>query len=435
MNKTRITLATAVALGVTGEFFNVSADAQGLRMRDRDKEQRERGRGQQEGQQQQGQARIDQLSREENAAIVPVYQAVQSQDWATAQAGLPAAQQAAQSPYARYVVGQLQLQIGTGTNNTQLQAQAVDAMVASGGAPAESVPQLLRAQANFALQASNYPVAEAALTRLLEANPNDADLIGTLGQVKLRQNKNDEALALFRRAIEVGSAGGQRPSEDVYKRALAAAYQARMVQPSLELAQALVTAYPTPANWRDTLLIYKELVGVQGSVDLDLFRLMRAVGALTSEADYVLYAEQLNRGGLPGEVKAVLDQGVSRNVLRAGGAHAQLLSAANGAVADDRAGLAGQRAAAMSAPDARRAVGLADAFASYGQYAEAATLYRAALQKSGADAGMINTRLGAALAQAGQRAEAEAAFRAVGSGPYQQLAAFWLLWLQSRPAA
>ena len=55
---------------------------------------------------------------------------------------------------------------------------------------------------------------------------------------------------------------------------------------------------------------------------------------------------------------------------------------------------------------------------------------RAALQKGGQDANMVNTRLGAALALAGQRAEAEAAFRAV-TGQRAELAQLWLLWLSS----
>jgi tetratricopeptide (TPR) repeat protein len=414
-------LLTAVAAFAVTASLAAPAEAQ------RNREQR----GEQRGQQQSG----NQLSREEGAAITPLLEAVRAQDWAAAQAALPAAQQGASSPYGRFVVGQLQLQVGSNTNNAQLQSQAVDAMLASGAAPETARPALERAQVDFAIQNENFPVAETGLARMVEAAPNDAQLITRLAQVKLRLNKGDEALTLFRRAIEIGSANGGRAPEEAYRRALAATYQARQAQPSIELARQLVAAYPTPTNWRDSLVIYKELGGVQGSVELDLYRLMRAAGALTSEADYVLYAEQLNRAGLPGEVKAVLDQGVSRNVLRAGGSHAALLAAANGGIAEDRAGLAGQRAAATAAPEARRALGLADAYASYGQYAEAVTLYRAALTKTGADAGMINTRLGAALAQAGQRAEAEAAFRAVTSGPYQQLAGFWLLWLQQRPAA
>ena len=45
-----------------------------------------------------------------------------------------------------------------------------------------------------------------------------------------------------------------------------------------------------------------------------------------------------------------------------------------------------------------------------------------------ADANLANIRLGAALALAGKRAEAETAFRAV-TGPRAELAQLWLLWL------
>ena len=74
---------------------------------------------------------------------------------------------------------------------------------------------------------------------------------------------------------------------------------------------------------------------------------------------------------------------------------------------------------------------LGDAFYGYGDYAQAAELYRAALQKSGVDASLVNMRLGEALARAGQRAEAEAAFQAV-TGPRAELASLWRLWLSQR---
>jgi Flp pilus assembly protein TadD len=62
---------------------------------------------------------------------------------------------------------------------------------------------------------------------------------------------------------------------------------------------------------------------------------------------------------------------------------------------------------------------------------KAAALYRAAIEKGSIDANVANTRLGIALARAGQRAEAEAAFRAVG-GARADLANLWLVWLSQR---
>jgi hypothetical protein len=85
----------------------------------------------------------------------------------------------------------------------------------------------------------------------------------------------------------------------------------------------------------------------------------------------------------------------------------------------------------MAAPAGRPALNAADAYFGYGEYDKAIPLYRAALQKGSVDPNVVNTRLGMALAMAGQKAEAEAAFKAV-TGPRQDLAGFWLVWLGQR---
>jgi Flp pilus assembly protein TadD len=95
--------------------------------------------------------------------------------------------------------------------------------------------------------------------------------------------------------------------------------------------------------------------------------------------------------------------------------------------------LAGERSSALAGSNGGAALRVGDAVYSYGDYAQAAELYRAALQKGGQDANLVNTRLGAALAMAGQRAEAETAFRSV-TGPRAELAQLWLVWLSGRHA-
>lgn len=393
----------------------------------------QRGRRQQQQQTQQQAPTVGQLSREETAAVRPLYDAVHAQDWAGANAALPAAQAGVQSPAGRYLIGQLILEIGRGTQNMQLQQQGVEAMMASGGAPAEVVPQLLAAQVGFALQAHNFAAAEAPLTRLVELNPNDIDRIGQLAAVKVQLNKRPEALTLYRRAIQLGEANGGHAPEALYRQSLAIAYEARTLAPALELARTLVTHYPTPENWRAALGVYRDLAGESSGADLDVGRLMRAAGVLTSERDYYVYAEAANRAGLPGEVKTVLDEGFARNVFQNAAAQARtLLTSATAQVGEDRASLARLRTQALAAPEGRVARRTGDAYYGYGQYAEAAELYRAALQKGGEDAGMVNVRLGSALAMAGRRAEAEAALRAVTGGDRADLARFWLLWLSSR---
>jgi predicted Zn-dependent protease len=426
MKTYRAALAAALVVSGSGIALHGAADGQVLdSLRNRGKQQ-----PQQQGEQQQQQGRIPNLGREESAAIAPLLQAVQAQDWPTANAALPAAQAGARTPPALYLVGQLTLEIGRGTQNRALQAQGVDAMLASGAAPAEVVPNLRAAQAAFAIDANDFARAEPVVAALVEANPNDINRITQLAQIKVRLNKNAEALALYQRVLQLSEAAGTRASEDVYQRTLAIAYQARMQPQAAQLSRTLVTAYPTPANWRSALGVYRELAG-PGVQELDVYRLMRAVGALTSEADYVQYAEAAERGTLFGEAKTAYEAGLSSNAIRGAASYArQKVTSLTARITEDRASLPQQRTQALAGSDGARVVSIADAYFGYGQYADAVPLYRTALQK-GADANLVNLRLGAALAMAGQRAEAEAALRAV-TGPRADLAQFWLLWLSTR---
>ena len=391
--------------------------------------QNERDRQRQPARQNQAQAGQVQLNREETAAIRPFFEAVQASNWTAASAALPAAEAAAQRPQSRYFVNRLKLQLGAGLNDVAMQSQAVEAMLASGQVPAEILPQVLGAQANFAIQANNIAGAEAPLTRLIELAPNNIERIVQLGQVKVRLNKYPEALELYRRALQLSSANGATPAEDLYRHALAVAYEGHLAQPSIEMSQNLVRAYPSPTNWRDALAIYRQVGGIDPPLELDVRRLQRAAHALTSERDYFDLAYMLSQGGLLGESKAVLDEGVSRHVVNAGNRDVvTLLASLNSRITEDRAGLTAFRTRALAGSSGREARITGDSFFSYAQYPQAIELYRAALQKGGEDANLVNTRLGAALALSGQRAEAETVFRGI-TGPRATLAAFWLAWL------
>ena len=378
--------------------------------------------------------RIGELSAEESQALRPIYEAAQAQNWTAVRAALPGARAGARSPGGRFLVGQIAYQLARATQDTALEAQAVTEMIQSGGANPEQLAQLQQAQSaqsfNSAIASGNREAIEAQLEQRLAATPNDMTLLLQLAQVKADLNKRDQALDLLRRAIQQSQTSGQRAPEDLYRRATAMAYQGRNAAAAMELARSLVQAYPNPANWRSALSIYRELGNPDRATQLDIYRLMRATGSLEGEGDYIRYAEAA--GPVFGEVKAVLDQGLARNQITAANMTyaRETLAAADRRIGQERSALAADRARAVAGSDATAVLRLADAYAGYGEHAAAAELYRAALQK-GADANLVNIRLGAALAQAGQRAEAEAAFRAV-TGPRSELARMWLLWLASR---
>jgi tetratricopeptide (TPR) repeat protein len=373
-----------------------------------------------------------QLSKAERAALRPVQEAVATRNMSAALAALPAAQSAAQSRSARYVLGSLMLQLGRDTNTPRLQAQAVDWIISSGEVSGAALAPYYAVQANLALDGNDLRKAETALARLLEVQPNNPEALLLLGDVRGRQKRPADALEMFDRAISIRKAAGQPVSESWYKIALKHAFDARLVPQTVKAGRDLVAAYPNPENWRDVLLDYRDVARPAADAEINLFRLGRATKALAGERDYQLVAEAMNAAGLPVEARAVLDDGVEAKMVDPTKAPFGQLRTSSGAKATAaKKGLASAEKSALAASSGAAALKVGDTHFGAGDYAKAATLYRAALQKGSVDPNVANSRLGMALALAGQRAEAEAALRSV-TGPNADIASFWLLWLTQR---
>jgi tetratricopeptide (TPR) repeat protein len=389
------------------------------------------------------------LAREEQPAIAALQAAAASVDRIAQDNALTAARAAARGADARYAVARYQIEIGRQRGDAALMALGVDALVDSGLASPSELPSLIANQANRAYLAGDMGRTDRLLARLVELQPTNPEILADYGQFRsLASNRASaaadraNAVALFQRALAAYEAAGRVAPESWHKRALALAHDSTrppngtpaLAPQAMFFARELVEAYPSPFNWRDSLLTYRDLAGADPALDLDARRLMRASGGLAGERDYFDFATLLAGAGLDGEAKAVLDEGVGVGALDgAKPVVARLMASTTRGAATGRAGLARLRTAALAAATGAPARTAADAHYAYGQYAEAASLYQAALQKGGEDANLVNTRLGAALALAGRRPEAEAALRAV-AGPRADLAALWLIWLSRRPA-
>jgi hypothetical protein len=377
-------------------------------------------------------------------AAAPLQKAIQGKDYATAQTLLPAAEAAAQSPDEKFVLGQFRLQIATGTNDAAGQAKAVDEMIASGSGPADMKGQLLFYQGQFAYKANNFPLAVQALSAAQQAGyaPKDAsgqptqDLNLLLAESYFKSNQVQQGLASVDRAIQAEKAAGKKPPQEWYGRAASMAYKAKLMPEVAKWTRAQVLDYPSPENWRSALVIFGDANHFDDQTQLDLMRLQRAAGALSGERDYYEYAILADKVGLPGEAKAVVDEGKAKGAYNASSKAVNDIGNAAGAkVAADKASLAAAEKNAASAANGRAALGTADAYFGYGDYAKAAALYKLALQKGGVDANTANLRLGMALAKAGQAAEAKQALSQVTSGPRAELAQFWTLWVDQNARA
>jgi Flp pilus assembly protein TadD len=377
-----------------------------------------------------------QLSKEERAALLPLQTAITAKDWTAAQAALPAAEAGANTNEAKRFLGYMQLQVGVGINNETLQARGIDTLLASGLIPAKDLPQIYSNQAALAMRATppNPQKAEAAFTKLVELTPNDPEALVNLAKIKADLRKPLEAVPLLDRAIAAKKAAGQTVDASWYRYALRIAYEGKRAPEALKITRDLIAAYPTKENWRDSLLIYRDLANPDKAANIDLLRLMRATKSLTGERDWFELAEALDNGGLPGESKAVLEEGSALKMVDLNKpAFRDLLRTTSGRIAADRAGLGAAETKAMAAATGQIALNTGDAYFGYGDNAKAAALYRAALSKGGVDSNLVNLHLGMALAQSGDRAGAEAAFRAV-TGARSDIAGYWLVYLAQRPA-
>lgn len=388
------------------------------------------------------------LSKAEQAAIKPLLDATnaavaaraagQTPDWTTVRTLLPAAQSAARSNDARYLVAKAELSLAVAANDEVAQDRLIGVLLASPLSTAEeratyraAREAALNKRAEQAFQSGDYATAERIYREILQANPNDARVQGNLAIVQRRSGNTAGALESTLQQIRTAEAAGRPADERLYVVVFETHYLAKQRPQALTSLITLLRHYPNQANWQRAVRFVNESRGGDKQLTLDTLRLALITNTIEPQ-HYLTLATELDYSGLPGETKAVIDAGIAAGAVQRGNATAsQLLATANRRIAEDRASLPGQVAQARRAATGRSARIVADALYGYARYAEAADLYRMALSKGGEDANLVNTRLGASLALAGDRAGAEAAFRAV-TGARAELAQLWLAWLGRR---
>lgn len=387
------------------------------------------------------------LSKDVQNAASAAQKAIAAKDYATAQTQLTAAQGAAKTDDDRYIVAALQLQAEA---SKMQDARAANQQVSDQGlkAPLETLianpktPAVDVAKYNYQLgiMAANAKDSAGAINyfqRAQQLGYNDPNL--PLQMVKLKMDAGDVAggTAELEKALDAQVAAGQKPSEDLYKYAIAQTNKKRMGPQTANWIKKWLVAYPTAQNWRDGIVTYgltqQSAVTLDKGQKVDLYRLMRTSKSLADQYDYEIYAQWAYDLGLPHEAKAVIDEGKAAGKIPAGGA-ADLLRVTNQAIASEGS-LAPVEAKAKAAANGRIALNTGDAHLGMNNYAKAVELYQVALQKGGVDADVVNTRMGIALARAGDKAAAKAAFAAVKTAPRADIASFWTLYLDNPPSA
>ncbi|MBB3473090.1 hypothetical protein [Sphingomonas sp. BK345] len=383
------------------------------------------------------------LSNEVRGPAAQAQSALAAKDVNTATPLVAQVEAAAKTDDEKYIAAALRLNLeaikmDSGGGSAGLTAP-LDALIASPRTPQADKARYAYQRGVIAANAKDPAGASRFFEQAQQLGYNDPNL--PLQLVKLKMDSGDVAggSAALAKMVDQQVAAGTKPSEDIYKYAIAKNNQAKNNAETVAWMRRYLAAYPTKKNWRDMLTFWGIQTQAVATLDknqkVDLFRLLRTGKALADQYDYEIYAQWTFDQGLPWESKAVLTEGKAAGKIPADSANANSLLAASNKSISNEGSMAAVEARAQKAADGKLAASTADAYLGTGEWAKSVALYRTALQKGGVDANTVNTRLGIALANSGDAAGAKTAFQAVQGSPRADIAAWWIEFLDHPPQA
>lgn len=391
------------------------------------------------------------LSPEVLKVAQPTQAALTAKDIATATPLVPQVEAAAKTDDDKYIAAVFRYQLealklsaqqeanpNAPVNETVL-AGPLDALISNPSTPAADKGRFAYRRGALAFNGKQYAQALQYFQQAQQLGYTDDNL--PLQMVTARINSGDTAggLADLTKYVDAQKAAGKPVPEDYYRFGIAKANAAKNAPETMAWLKRYVAAYPTAKNWRDVIVTYglqqQSVAKLDSPQKIDLFRLMHATHALADQTDYLEYAQRTFDRGLPAETQAVVKEGIAAGKIPAANSAAkEYLTLSARAIAND-APMATLEKQANAAATGKLAAQTGDALLGQGQYARAVTLYRAALQKGGIDANEVNTHLGIALAQSGDKAGAATAFKAVTGAPRADIANLWLAYVEGPTAS
>lgn len=337
------------------------------------------------------------------------------------------------SDFEVYAAAALRFALASKRNDIQAQRIALTDMFKSNSVPPNDAPRLRYLAGLYSFYVANYDdtIAQLNYARTLGYTGIDATLL--MADTYSRRNKPKDARAMVEQAFAQLKTEGKPIPAAWYDKAISLAYQNADWPAVGALYRQRLAAYPSTGNWRTALVNYSGATGMNPQVQLDLYRLQAANGAMASERDYQAYALLAEKNGNNAEAKAIIETGRAAGKLSTTQpATAKVMKNVTAKAAKEIAGLPAAAKKAGAAKDGGAALAVADSYFALSQYPQAVEQYRAALSKGGIDADRANTRLGVALARSGDMAGARTTLAQVGGSEWANLAGLWSVWVDQQ---
>lgn len=361
--------------------------------------------------------------------------AIKAGDVATAQARILSLMPS--SDFEAYTAAALRFELAVLKRDFQAQRVALTDMFKTSSVPKKDAPRLRYVAGYLSYVVGNNDDALAQLNYAKTLGYDEIDAILLRADIALRKNKPKDARPYVQEALTRQRAAGQAIPPAWYDRAISLAYASGDWAEVGSLYRERLARYGSAGEWRSALANYLTAPGMESQVQLDLYRLLAANGAMASERDYQAYAQLAEKAGNYAEAKAIIEAGRSAGKLMPTQAvTSSLMKSVTPKAAKEIAALPAAAKKAAAAKDGSAAMSVGDGYFSLSQFSQAAEQYRLALAKGGVDQGRANARLGIALARSGDLNGAKAAL-AQANGNWANVAGFWSVWVdqQSRKAA
>ncbi len=356
-------------------------------------------------------------------------------DFAAAKAMIPAVSATVETDQDRFVMGNSLVALGGKLKDTGVQKQGLEMILASGKAPAEQLGLYNYYLARFAVADKDWVKARQYYQASIDAGYTDGLPDVLLADTYFNNNEVPQGLTYLSGLLDKRTAAGQKNDKSWILRGLKVALDAKMTDAVYEYAKRLVANDATPKNWQIALQTVQQVGQLDPQASLDLLRLMRATGSMKEPYEFKEYVTTASQSGLPAEVVSVLGEGKQAGVFQADDAfYKDNLAEAEPRAAGDRKDVPASVGEARSAATGKTALGNANAFLSFGDYAAAEDMFKTALDKGVNDRQQALLRLGMAQVLQGKYDEGTATLGQVagGSAPVAQM---WMTYAATKKSA
>ncbi|MGQ0529664.1 MAG: hypothetical protein ACT4PG_07570 [Panacagrimonas sp.] len=222
------------------------------------------------------------------------------------------------SDYESFVIAQMRGAASAGAGDAVGAAAAFEKVLAAKRLPPEEQLRITEAVAGTYLRAKQYPKAIQWIQTYKAAGGTKPEVLNFLPQAYYLSGDFQKSAQESAAGVAEAEKAGRKPSEEQLKLLASSLIKINNMTGYTQTLEKLVRYYPTPEYWADVIQRTATKPGFSRNLDLDMYRLLRATGNLKQSKDYMEAVQLSVQAGLPGEAKAILDEGFEKKLLGVG---------------------------------------------------------------------------------------------------------------------